>query len=156
VHERERHRPIVAVETMSEEQKESGGPAFPHGRLPETPCRSRRILVIEDNVDSADTLREILEMDGHVVDVAYSGKEGVEKARALLPDVVLCDIGLPDVDGHAVARELRRDDQLRGSMLVALSGFTRAEDLRRAKEARFDHHLGKPPDLDRLERLLAS
>jgi two-component system CheB/CheR fusion protein len=116
----------------------------------------RRILVIEDNVDAADTLREILEMEGHTVDVAYSGTDGVEKARSLCPEVILCDIGLPDMDGHAVARSLRQDPRSRDVLLVALSGFTRSEDIERARAAGFDQHLAKPPDLDVLERLLAA
>jgi two-component system, chemotaxis family, CheB/CheR fusion protein len=117
--------------------------------------RERRILVIEDNVDAADTLREILEMEGHAVGVAYSGAEGVSKARAFVPDVILCDIGLPDMDGHAVARELRAEPSLAGALFVALSGFTRPQDIARALEAGFDRHLAKPPDLAALERLLA-
>lgn len=124
-------------------------------RTPTSP-RLRRVLLIEDNVDAADTLREILEMEGHTVEVAYSGTEGLEKARSWAPDTILCDIGLPDRDGHAVARDLRSDPQLRGVLLVALSGFTRPEDIERAREAGFDRHLAKPPDLDALERLLAA
>jgi len=95
-------------------------------------------------------------MEGHVVDVAYSGNEGVRKAPSFRPDVVLCDIGLPDMDGHAVARALRGDPSVSGALLVALSGFTRPEDIEKAMAAGFDRHLAKPPDLDALERLLAS
>lgn len=144
---------------MSEEERDSRSPASPRGGAgrPQQRARGakRRILVIEDNTDAADTLREILEMEGHTVEVAYCGAEGVEKARELDPDVVLCDIGLPDMDGHAVARALRRAPRGSGVLLVALSGFTRPQDIERALSAGFDQHLAKPPDLDALERLLA-
>ena len=123
-------------------------------RTPST--HERRILVIEDNPDAADTLREILEMEGHVVDVAYSGADGIRKAPSFRPDVVLCDIGLPDMDGLAVARALRGDPSVSGALLVAVSGHTRPDDIEKAMAAGFDRHLAKPPDLDALERLLAS
>ncbi len=116
---------------------------------------ARAILVVEDNVDAAQTLADILELDGHRVTIAHDGRSGIELARRLRPDVVLCDIGLPDLDGYAVARELRRDGALRETRLVALSGYAQPEDRERAREAGFDAHLAKPPDLDALKRVLA-
>jgi CheY-like chemotaxis protein len=115
---------------------------------------AQRILVIEDNIDSAETLKEALEMNAHVVDVALTGPDGVEKAREIAPDVVICDIGLPGMDGFQVARTLRSDPRLRGVRLIALSGYAQPEDLDRSREAGFDLHLAKPPDLDALERAL--
>jgi PAS domain S-box-containing protein len=117
--------------------------------------RSLRILVVEDNPDGAESLEELLTLMGHQVAVAYSGAEGVEAARRHPPQVVLCDIGLPGMDGYAVARELRRDPTTAGAMLIAQSGYGRQEDQRRSREAGFDWHLTKPLDLDELERLLS-
>ena len=114
------------------------------------PGAPRRVLVIEDNVDAGFTLAEVLSLEGHEVRVARDGASGITLARALEPDVVLCDIGLPDVDGYEVARTLRRDDGLRSTRLVALTGYAQPEDQRRARDAGFDAHLGKPPDLPTL------
>lgn len=118
------------------------------------PRRNRRVLVIEDNVDLAEGLRELLEFDGHEVSVAYSGAEGLAKACESLPEILLCDIGLPGMDGYAVARAFRADEVLREVYLVALTGYALPEDLQRAAEAGFDRHLAKPPDLVALERML--
>ncbi len=115
----------------------------------------RRVLLVEDNRDAADSLREILELEGHRVAVAYDGPDGLEKARSFLPQVVLCDIGLPGLDGYGVARELRRDAALSSVFLVALTGYAQPEDQRRALEAGFDRHLAKPPDLEAIGRVLA-
>jgi PAS domain S-box-containing protein len=122
---------------------------------PAPPATRRRVLVIEDNEDAAETLREVLEIQGHeVVAVARSGPEGLASARSGRPEVVLCDIGLPLMDGYQVARAFRADAELRGMRLVALSGYAQPEDLARAAEAGFDAHLAKPPDLDKLQQLL--
>ncbi|WP_242343856.1 hybrid sensor histidine kinase/response regulator [Anaeromyxobacter terrae] len=117
--------------------------------------RSVDILVIEDNVDAAQTIAEVLQMEGHRVHVATDGLSGIAKARELRPELVLCDIGLPDVDGYEVARELRADASLRGMRLIALSGYAQPEDKARAKEAGFEAHLGKPAHLDELTALVA-
>jgi two-component system CheB/CheR fusion protein len=116
---------------------------------------ARRILVIEDNVDAAATLEEALELDGHEVEVAHSGPEGLARARAFRPDAIVCDIGLPGMDGFQIARAIRADPLVGGVGLVALSGYAQAEDLERSREAGFDLHLAKPPDLDALERAVA-
>ena len=90
-------------------------------RTPSAAMPSRRVLVIEDNADAAETLREMLEMWGHEVAVARDGRAGVEKARAFRPDVVLCDIGLPVMDGYEVARAIRADPELASTFLVAVT-----------------------------------
>jgi len=105
---------------------------------------ARRILVIDDNVDAGKSLAEILELHGYSVQVARDGRSGIAAARALRPDIVFCDIGLPDLDGYAIARTLRADDALRETRLIALSGFAQAEDRQRAREAGFEAHLSKP------------
>ena len=116
----------------------------------------RRVLIIEDNIDAADSLREVLAFGDHVVEVAYNGPEGLARAREFKPEVVLCDIGLPGMDGFEVARAFRADDALKGVFLVALSGYALPEDLQRAREAGFDRHLAKPPSLEKVEEALAS
>jgi signal transduction histidine kinase/CheY-like chemotaxis protein len=118
------------------------------------PLARRRVLVIDDNLDAAETLRGVLEMNDQEVAVAHDGREGLAKARALNPDVVLCDIGLPGLSGYDVARQIRADPSL-SPTLVALTGYALAEDQRRAFEAGFDHHLAKPFELRELERILA-
>lgn len=114
-----------------------------------------RILIIEDNVDAADTLCELLELYGYEVAVAYSGSTGIERAKQAAPHIVLCDIGLPDVDGYAVARVLRSAPNLPDTRLVALSGYAQPGDVERAREAGFDDHVAKPPTLDRLAEVLS-
>jgi two-component system CheB/CheR fusion protein len=113
-----------------------------------------RVLVIEDNVDAADTLKEALELGAHEVEVAYSGPQGLAKAREFHPDIVVCDIGLPGMSGYELAQAFRADAELRSCALVALTGYAMPEDERRAEEAGFDEHLTKPADLGVLERLL--
>lgn len=113
--------------------------------------RPRRILLIEDNLDAADSLRLALELEGHQVAVAHDGPQGLERARQLTPEVVLCDIGLPDMDGYAVARALRREPGLRDAFLIALTGYAQPEDQQRALEAGFDAHLTKPTTVEGVE-----
>jgi two-component system CheB/CheR fusion protein len=117
--------------------------------------RHRRVLVIEDNVDAADSLRDVLQIQGHEVAVAYGGPAGIALAREFRPEVVLCDIGLPGMDGYEVARAFRADGALRGAQLVALSGYALAEDQQRASEAGFDQHLTKPASFEKLAAVLA-
>ncbi len=127
-------------------------PGIPASARPEGSRARRRVLIIEDVRDAAESLREAL--SHHEVELALTGGEGLEKARALRPEVILCDLGLPDLDGYAVARALRADATLAGTLLIALTGYALAGDRRRSAEAGFDHHLAKPPDLEALERLL--
>jgi CheY-like chemotaxis protein/two-component sensor histidine kinase len=114
-----------------------------------------RILVIEDNLVAARTMRMYLTMAGHVVEEAHSGTEGIEAARRFRPDVVLCDIGLPGLDGYAVARALRQVPGVAEGYIIAISGYGQEEDKRRSVEAGFDMHLTKPADLKMLRQLLS-
>ncbi|HYH46505.1 MAG TPA: ATP-binding protein [Thermoanaerobaculia bacterium] len=125
---------------------------------PEPPPRAEhglRILLVEDNVDAAEMLGELLELSGHQVETAHSGPAGLEAARRFLPEVVLCDIGLPGMDGYEVCRQLRADPVTRGAHLVALTGYGGESDRMQAREAGFDLHLVKPVGPDQLQRLLA-
>jgi CheY-like chemotaxis protein/two-component sensor histidine kinase len=114
----------------------------------------RRLLLVEDNVDAAETLAEVLRIAGHEVEVAHDGVEGIRRATALRPEAILCDIGLPGIDGYEVARRLRADGGAE-TFLVALTGYALPDDLRRAKEAGFDAHLTKPAHPDEIEDVLA-
>ncbi len=121
---------------------------------PRRAARGRRVLLVDDNTDAAESLGALLELAGHQVAVAHGGEEGLTRARQERPDAVVCDIGLPDMDGYEVARRLRGDPSLRDVLLVALSGYALDDDLRRAREAGFDAHVAKPATLDRLLELL--
>ncbi len=105
-----------------------------------------RIVVIEDNRDAAETLRMLLECYGHEVAVAYTGKEGVHLATTWSPDVVLSDIGLPDLDGWSVARELRQNPATVEVRLIAISGYSTPADQQRSRDAGFEIHFAKPCD----------
>ncbi len=117
---------------------------------------SRRILVIEDNQDAAESMRLLLELVGHTVAVAFDGPQGLAAAQRFQPEVVLCDIGLPgSMDGYAVARTLRSDGVPGPMTLIALTGYGQEEDQLKAREAGFDIHLTKPVDPAALQKLLA-
>lgn len=115
----------------------------------------RRVLIIEDNVDAADTLKAALEFRSHEVAVTYDGAHGLKKAREFKPEVVLCDLGLPGIDGYQVAQAFRADPLLSSTYMIALSGYAMPEDRQRAHAAGFNRHLAKPPDLEQLEDLLS-
>lgn len=116
---------------------------------------SRRILVIEDNLDSAETLQTFLNIYGHQVSVAHSAAAGLENARDTVPDVIICDIGLSgELDGFDVAKEVRKHDSLSSVFMIALSGYGQPEDKEKSKSAGFDLHLVKPADFDALLKLL--
>jgi CheY-like chemotaxis protein len=120
-----------------------GAPLPSGGRRP---GGALRVLVVEDNRDGAEMLRILLQLDGHEVAMAYNGPAAVETARQFRPDVVLCDLGLPGMDGYAVARALRQDPATAGAYLIVLSGYGQEEVLRKSREAGFDLHLTKPVD----------
>ena len=113
-----------------------------------------RIVVIEDHEDTAELMHEILREAGHDVRVAFNGNAGIDAARMLAAEVVLCDVGLPDMDGYEVARRLRADDATAGARLVALTGFDGEDEQRKARDAGFDRHVVKPIDPFQLEALL--
>jgi CheY-like chemotaxis protein len=111
-----------------------------------------RVLVIEDNRDGADSLRYLLEMMGHEARASYTGPEGLQAAKEWLPDLVLCDIGLPGMDGWAIAKELRQDPATTRIRLIALTGYNTPEDRLRSQQAGFERHFAKPVDFEVLQR----
>jgi len=119
---------------------------------------SRRVLVVDDNVSSAQSLALVLKLEGYDVQVAHDGAVVIEAVRRFRPEVVLMDIGLPGMDGYQLAGRLRQEQDLGASiaLLVAVTGYAEDEARRRSREAGFDHHLVKPIDPDALLALLAS
>jgi DNA-binding response OmpR family regulator len=110
---------------------------------------ARRVLVVDDNADAAESLAMLLEANGDAVRVAYDGEEALEAEGDFRPEVVLLDIGMPKLSGYEVARRIR--DARGGKVLiVAITGWGQEEDRRRAREAGFDHHFTKPVDYQAL------
>ena len=115
-----------------------------------------RVLVVDDNVDAAQSLAMLLELTGHEVRLAYDGPSAVEAVMQYQPDVVLLDIGLPGLDGFEVAQQIRRQAALGNVVLVALTGYGQDADRRLAKDAGFDYHLVKPASFSQIEEILQS
>lgn len=121
-----------------------------------TPSSGKRLLVVDDNRDAADSLAVLLRMQGHEVRVALDGTSALEHARAFAPQLVFLDIGMPGMDGYEVARRMRGLPELDEAVLVALTGWGQKEDRRRSAEAGFDQHLVKPAGAKEVEALLAN
>jgi len=119
-----------------------------------SPCARLRILVADDNRDSADSCRMLLESSGYEVRVAYSGQEAFDIAANFRPDVALLDIGMPQMNGYQVARRVRGTEWGAEPMLIAMTGWGQESDKQQAREAGFDRHLTKPIDMDRLMLLI--
>jgi signal transduction histidine kinase/ActR/RegA family two-component response regulator len=132
-------------------------PVVPERRAPAldrlSPCR---VLVVDDNVDAADTLAELLGALGATVEVAYGGHEAIEATTRFGPDALLLDIGMPGMDGYEVARTLRRMPGHGDLLLIALTGWGQEHDQQRSRAAGFNHHMVKPPDIVELRRLLSA
>ena len=116
---------------------------------------SLRILIVDDNRDSADSLGMLLQIMGNDIRTAYDGQEGVDVAEEFRPDVVLLDIGLPKLNGYEACRRIREQSWGRSVVLIALTGWGQEDDRRRSHEAGFDHHMVKPVDPQDLMGLLA-
>jgi signal transduction histidine kinase/ActR/RegA family two-component response regulator len=131
-------------------------PAAAGGETAAARSQPLRVMVVDDNQDAAQMLATLLEVQGHAVSVEYDGRGALLRARIERPQVMLLDIGLPDTDGYALARQLRAIPELLDATLVALTGYGQNEDRRLAEEAGFDHHLVKPADLAQVSAILAS
>jgi CheY-like chemotaxis protein len=114
---------------------------------------SRRVLVVDDNVDIADSFKMLIECSGHDVRMVTDGDSALREALAFRPEVMFLDIGLPGRDGYEISRELRQMPELGGLVLIAVTGYGQAEDRSRSREAGFDYHWVKPIDLDALDKL---
>jgi PAS domain S-box-containing protein len=114
----------------------------------------RRVLIVDDNVDAADSLAMLLKSDGHEAETAYSAETALKAVENLRPEIVLLDVGLPQRDGYEIARHLRASNAVPGMRLIALTGYGQEEDRERARAAGFDDHLLKPADMEALRQLL--
>ena len=133
--------PLIAPESEATSQREN-------------PFRSpKRVLVVDDNVDAAFSVSEVLRLDGHVVEYVHSARAALQSADAFAPDVSLLDIGLPDTNGYEVAKRIRASGNL--ARLIALTGYGQPEDVKRAESVGFTGHLVKPVDLAALERAIS-
>jgi PAS domain S-box-containing protein len=141
------HLPLLSAAERPSEDSPAIGAATP---------AALRVLVVEDNIDSAEMLAIMLQLEGHQVRTAHDGSNAIKVAITFRPDVALIDIGLPEMDGYEVARRLRELPQTQKMVLIALTGYGQAEDRRRTRDAGFDHHLVKPVEPDALEALLNS
>jgi CheY-like chemotaxis protein len=127
-------------------------PTAPRARSPgETPLR---VLVVEDGDDSREMLMALLRLWGHEVYEAADGETGLARCREIRPDVALVDVGLPGIDGYELAQQIRRVPELAPMLLVAITGYGRPEDQRRAREVGFDAHLLKPVEPQVLRTIL--
>src|SRR5690606_21224320 len=124
--------------------------------LPLSDAASARVIIIDDNEDSAEGLALCLEAEGFEVAVCHTGGSGIDRVLAIRPEIVLLDIGLPDMDGCEVAIRLRADPQLEGLRIIAMTGYGGQADQQRAREAGFDHYLVKPVDYAELRKILAN
>jgi CheY-like chemotaxis protein len=117
-----------------------------------------KVLVVDDNVDSAQSMSLLLGLEGYAVECAYDGEEALQRAESFAPEVVLLDLGLPRISGYEVATRLRAASEATRQplLLVAVSGYGRDQDRKAAREAGFDMHLTKPADPDEVLRVLAS
>ena len=117
---------------------------------------ARRILVVDDNADAADSLGVLLGIWGHQVEIAHNGIAALQVARKFDPELVFLDIGLPEMNGYEVARRLREEAGLAGARFIALSGYGTERDQLRSREAGFDLHLVKPVNPRSLSGVIAS
>jgi len=142
------HLPIMSASATS--------PTSPKRFLSGSDGAALRVLVVDDNMDSAQSLGALLEATGHDVQLAYDGPTALQATLDYRPNVVLLDIGLPGLDGYKVAERIREQTTLKNVVLVAMTGYGHATDLRRSNEAGFNHHLVKPADFMKIKEILAS
>ncbi|MCW1883883.1 response regulator [Luteolibacter flavescens] len=141
---------IIRLPRLVSQQPEEAAPVILDADEP----AALRILIVDDNCDSADSMGMLLEIEGHVTRVAHGAEEALELANEFRPQVVLLDIGLPGMDGYEVARHLRKREATEDAFLIAVTGYGTEEDRARTKAAGFDEHLVKPADLGLLRKWL--
>jgi CheY-like chemotaxis protein len=139
--------PRLGEEEQQRESTDMGNAAATVRRL--------SLMIVDDNIDAANSLAMLLEAAGHQVAVAYAAQTALERAAVDTPRVFLLDIGLPDMDGYELARRLRAHPETMHAVLIALTGYGQDQDRDRSKAAGFDYHLVKPADPEQLESLLA-
>jgi two-component system, chemotaxis family, CheB/CheR fusion protein len=146
---------IVRLPISEGQPGESQQPSAPTASLDSVKLESRRMMIVDDNVDAADSMAMLLRLAGHEVEAAYDGPAALIAADTFKPEVLLVDIGLPGMDGYELARQMRLRPALTAALLVAMTGYGRPQDRREAAVAGFDHHLTKPVSLEALLAVLA-
>jgi len=146
---------VVRLPTLSDEQKRARLRQQADDKPVVAPTAPRRILVVDDNVDAAESLAVLLRLEGHEVRTAPNGPAALAAAQAEPPEMVVLDLGMPGMDGFEVARRLRALPGTKGTLLVAMTGWAQEDDRRRCYEAGFDGHLPKPVEWEALRQLLA-
>jgi CheY-like chemotaxis protein len=144
---------IVLTLPLALVQKDERTPAAPAKVQPRTPGLS--ILLVEDNEDARESLALLLTLNGHEVSVVTTGRAGVEAVSAHPPDVLICDVGLPDLSGFQVIRAIRAAHPSAGVFAIALTGYAQPQDRDQALQSGFDAHLAKPPDFAELDQILS-
>jgi signal transduction histidine kinase len=147
---------VVHLPLLSQRDKIEGSRAEGEGSQPFNATPKRRILVVDDNADAAESLGMLLKLEGHDVRVAHDGSGALAAVDADPPDIVFLDVGMPGMNGYEVAQRLRQRPDVEPLLLVALTGWGQEEDRRRSKEAGFDHHVVKPVEPEVLQELLAN
>lgn len=142
----------LPVLSIGEETQDSASSSI----VPETVNAGLRVLVVDDNIPSAQTTGWMLELIGHQPSLAHDGPGALEAAREMYPDVIVLDIGLPGMNGYDVCRELRKDSHFKNTVIIAQTGWGQERDRQKAREAGFDHHLVKPVDFDVFSGILGS
>jgi CheY-like chemotaxis protein len=143
---------VVRLPTQIHLETPHRPPAPPVSKLSQI---RRKVLVVDDNKDAAQTLARLLKLNGHDTHQAYDGLEAVSAPERIQPDAVLIDLGLPKLNGFEVCRQIRQQPWGKTMLLVALTGWGQEEDRRRSEQTGFDRHLVKPVDLNELTQLLA-
>jgi CheY-like chemotaxis protein len=139
----------LAEENLFDEHRAPGAP------VPMRSALRKRVLVVDDNVDAAESIAMILRVSGYDVRCVYDGRSVLQAAKNYRPDVIVLDIGLPGLSGYDVARQLREETDFRRTPLVAVTGYGQDEDRLRSQEAGFDYHLTKPVDPEALQAFVA-
>jgi len=147
----------LPVKLILKENDNGSLPSSVHSEIIESSIKPIRILAIDDRADALLPIRVLMTRDGHQVSESHDGKEGIQMAKAIRPDLILCDIGLPGLmTGYDVAQAIRSDPDLKNTYLVALSGYSQPSDRKRAQTAGFDFHVAKPIKLSMLRNLVAN
>jgi CheY-like chemotaxis protein len=154
-HLQPRRNAVFAHTSTDRPDARATGPAPSAARTEETSAMSaRRILVVDDNRDSAESMAVLLRLQGHETETAFHGNDVLPTARRFQPHLILLDIGLPGMDGYEVARLIRADADIGKVRLAAMSGYGRDEDRARSADVGFDHHFIKPVDLAAVEKVI--
>jgi CheY-like chemotaxis protein len=139
---------------LKEAKRHSGGDAVL--QRGESGAKSRRILVVDDSLDTAIGMARLLRIDGHEVEIAHDGHTAIEAALSFGPEVLLLDLGLPGLSDYEIADRLRNEDACRNAVFIAISGYAQEQDRGRSQAAGFDHHLAKPVDFTSLRALIST